>query len=56
MFCILIDGGNFQAIHEGLDCKQYQRQMLDEAEDEDSVKTKKWIEVQKKAKISTFRI
>ena len=34
-----------QAIHEGLDCKQYQRQMLDEAKDEDSIKTKKWIEV-----------
>lgn len=33
-----------QAIHEGQDCKQYQQSMLNEAQDENSVKTKKWIE------------
>lgn len=34
-----------QAIHEGQDCKQYQRAMLNESQDENSIKTKKWIEV-----------
>jgi len=33
-----------QAIHEGQDCKQYQRAMLNESQDENSIKTKKWIE------------
>jgi len=33
-----------QAIHEGLDCKQYQQSMLADANDENSIKTKKWIE------------
>ena len=34
-----------QAIHEGQDCKQYQQAMLNESQDENSIKTKKWIEV-----------
>lgn len=34
-----------QAIHEGQDCKQYQQQMLNESQDENSIKTKEWIEV-----------
>lgn len=34
-----------QAIHEGQDCKQYQQAMLNESQDENSIKTKEWIEV-----------
>ena len=34
-----------KAIHEGLDCKQYQQATLNEAQDENSLKTKEWIEV-----------
>lgn len=35
----------FKAIHEGQDCKQYQQMMLNESQDENSKKTKQWIEV-----------
>lgn len=35
----------FQALHDGLDCKQYQESLMDENQDENSKKTKEWIEV-----------
>jgi hypothetical protein len=37
---------SFQAVHEGLDCKQYQLSLLDEeSQDENALKTRQWIEV-----------
>ena len=33
-----------QAIHDGMDCKQYQQYTLNEATDENSKKTKEWID------------
>ena len=34
-----------QAIHDGMDCKQYQQYMLVDAQDENSKKTKEWMDV-----------
>ena len=36
---------SWQAIHEGKDCKQYQQQMLLDSMDENSRKTKIWMDV-----------
>ncbi len=44
----------FQAIHEGQDCKQYQLSLLEETQDENSAKTKVWIEVPMSKTLSTF--
>ena len=36
-----------QAVHDGMDCKQYQQYMLADSQDENSKKTREWIEVGK---------
>ena len=36
-----------QAIHDGMDCKQYQQYMLVDSQDENSKKTKEWMDVSK---------
>ncbi|XP_040581717.1 ranBP-type and C3HC4-type zinc finger-containing protein 1 [Lepeophtheirus salmonis] len=57
-FCVLADDINnykcdvckkvncitCQAIHEGMDCKEYQRYILAESTDENSIKTREWID------------
>ena len=39
------DPAILQAVHDGMDCKQYQQYMLADSQDENSKKTKEWIEV-----------
>ena len=34
-----------QAVHDGMDCKQYQQYVLADSQDENSKKTREWIEV-----------
>ena len=34
-----------QAVHDGMDCKQYQQYILNDDQDENSKKTREWIEV-----------
>ena len=36
---------NLQAVHEGMDCKQYQQQVLLDSMDDNSRKTKIWMDV-----------
>ena len=38
-------GDHLQAVHDGMDCKQYQQYALNDAQDENSKKTREWIEV-----------
>ena len=45
----------FQAIHDGMDCKQYQQSMLVDSQDENSKKTKEWMDVSLDLLIQKFR-
>ena len=45
----------FQAIHTDMDCKQYQRSLLEE-DDEDTKKTNQWIKVRRRRNKNPWEI